>query len=332
MAGHTHEAGHEGHHHHHIPDSRGALLAVLGLNSAFLVIELVAGLWTGSLALLSDAAHMTSDVAALVLAVVAAQVARRPATYQSTFGLQRAEVLGAFVNGVALLIVVGGIVVEAAHRLWEGPQAVAPWPVLLVGAAGLVINVGSAVVLLRADRENLNIQGALWHMVADALGSLGAVLAAMLLMLGVPAADPVVSVVIALLAGWGAWRVTAASGRVLLQLPPRAFDVHALQHTLEGVEGVRGVHDLHVWSVDGQRPIVTAHLATDRMDEAGRITVAALAAAEAHHGVHHATFQIEAEAEGPCPHGDCGPRHGAHGHAPHDHGHDAHHDPHHAHA
>jgi cobalt-zinc-cadmium efflux system protein len=308
--GHAHPHGHDhgGHDHHHVPDSRGALLAVLALNGGFLVLEAVVGWWTGSLALLSDAAHMAGDVGALVLALVAAQLARRKASATMTFGLQRAEVLGAFVNGVALVAIVVGILVEAFERLAAGPGEVPGLPVLGVGVAGLVVNVGSAIVLLRSGRDDLNVQGALWHMVADALGSVGAILAALLLLLGHPAADPIVSVVIAGFAAWGSWKVVSASGRVLLQLPPGGFDVHGLLHLLETVPGVASVHDLHVWTLDGRHAVVTAHLVAARGHDAGRVLAAARDTATAR-GPVHLTLQVDPHDLDHCPEADCGAGH-----------------------
>lgn len=303
---HGHDHGHVHHGHHHVPDTRQALLVALALNGGFLVLEAVVGWWTGSLALLSDAAHMMGDVAALVLALGAAQLARRAADASMTFGLRRAEVLGAFLNGVALLVVVVGIFAEALQRLSGEPVEVDGWPVLFVGLAGLAINAGSAIMLARSGSHDLNVQGALWHMVADALGSVGAVVAAVALMSGLPAADPLVSLLVAALAGWGGWRVTRDAGRVLLELPPPGFDVGALKATLASVDGVASVHDLHVWTLDGQRPMVTAHLATTRPAEANAITSAALAVARERHDVAHATFQVEQAGAAPCPSGECG--------------------------
>ncbi len=303
---HAHPPGHGDHHHgHHHHGGQVALSTALALNGSFLVLESAVGWWTGSLALLSDAAHMLGDVAALVLALVATRLAQRAASSRMTYGLRRAEVLGAFLNGLALLIIVAGILVEAAHRLSSpGPQ-VDGWPVLWVGLAGLGINLGSAVALFRVSDGDLNVQGALWHMIADALGSVGAIVAAVALMAGYPAADPLVSLLVAVLAGWGGWRVLRASGRVLLELPPQGFDVGALGRTLTEVDGVSGLHDLHVWTLDGQTAIVTAHLTTDRASEAAAITAAALNVVRERHGVSHATLQIEAGEHRPCPSGDC---------------------------
>lgn len=256
------------HHHHHAPapegtDPRVALRWALGLNAGFLVVELVVGLWTGSLAVLSDATHMLSDVGALVLALAASELARQPSTARMTFGLARAEVMGAFINGLVLIGAAIAIVVEALHRV-QGPLPDVPgWPVLLVGVVGLAINLGSVYALFRSDSNNLNIRGALFHMLADALGSVGAIVAAVGLILGFPIADIVMSVIVVVLVVWGAVRILQDAGRVLLQLPPEDLDVAEMSEALWGLPGVVAVHDLHAWTLDGQHPIVTAHLVID---------------------------------------------------------------------
>jgi cobalt-zinc-cadmium efflux system protein len=278
-------------------DPRRALGWALALNGVYLGVEATVGLWTGSLALLSDAAHMLSDVAALALALGAAQLARSRPSSTMTYGLGRAEVLGAFTNGVLLVVACGWIALEAIGRLWEGPPPLPGWPVLAVGALGLAINLGSAAALFRADPHNLNVRGAMVHMLADALGSVGAVVAAILLLLGFPSADPIISAGIAALVLWTSVRVLVDSGRVLLELPPRGFDVLKLRAALEGVAGVKQVHDLHVWTVDGYSALVSAHLVVE--GEGVDVCQRARAEAAAQFGVRHATFQVETQ-------GDCG--------------------------
>lgn len=304
---HEHEHDHgPGHVHVHVPvggDPRRALTIALALNGGFLLVELGVGWWAGSLALLSDAAHMLSDVGALVLALAAAQLATRAVTARSTYGFARAEVLGAFLNGVTLLVACVGITWEALHRLATGPEAVPGAPVLVVGLIGLGINLGSAWALYRSDADNLNIRGALFHMLADALGSVAAVVAAVLLLLGVPAADPVMSLGVAALVAWGALRLLRDAGRVLLELPPPGLDVDRLRDALLAVDGVVEVHDLHAWSLDGRRPIVSAHLVIG--EGASFESVCAVAHEALHDGfqVDHATLQPE---RGAGCHTNCG--------------------------
>lgn len=318
-----HHHGHHGHGHgphglhgqagasHEVAggDPRRALAVALALNGGFLLVEAGVGWWTGSLALLGDAAHMLSDVSALVLALAAAQLARRPAGLGMTFGLHRAETLGGFVNGLALVLAAAVIAWEAVARLWEGPPPVEGLPVLVVGGLGLAINLGSAWALYRSDRENLNIRGALLHMLADALGSVGAIVAAGFLLAGFPSADAIVSVLIAALVGVGAWGILRDAGRVLLQLPPDGLDVAEVLHGLGRVEGVLGVHDLHVWTLDGREPILTVHVECAPGDGQA-CSERVLAWLHDAHGVHHATVQAET-AGGPCAQRDCVPG-GAH--------------------
>jgi cobalt-zinc-cadmium efflux system protein len=317
MSGHDHDHSHDddhGHDHHHGPghvhvhvkpgaDPRGALAWALGLNGAFLVIEAGAGWWTGSLALLSDAAHMLSDVAALALALGAAQLARSRANARMTYGLGRSEVLGAFTNSLFLLLACAWIVWEAVSRLLGEPPHVPGWPVLVIGVIGLVINLGSAWALFRTDRNNLNVRGALAHMLGDALGSVGAIAAAGLLFLGWSAADAWISLGIAGLVTWSGYRVLKDSGRVLLELPPVGLDVASLRDALLELDGVEALHDLHVWSVDGNTAMLSAHLVSDRPD--GEICDTAQTLLRERFGVVHATLQVESR-EVDCAQEDCG--------------------------
>ncbi len=287
-----------GHHHHrspHGPDARGALSTALALNGAFFVAEAGVGLYTGSLALLSDAAHMLSDVGALVLALAAAQLARRPASAAMTFGLARAEVLGAFLNGLILLGACAWIVFEAVSRLQMGPPLVPGRPVLVVGVLGLLVNLASALVLMRSEAQNLNVRAALAHMLADALGSVGAIVAAGLVIAGFPAADAAVSLLVAGLVAVSGATLVRDAGRVLLQLPPPSLDVEGVRDALLAVEGVRGVHDLHAWSLDGEHAIVSAHLVLADEALAERVCRASREVLRERFGVAHATLQPERE-------------------------------------
>lgn len=307
--GHHHGHSH-GHHAHGAAgsSSQRALLGALLLNGSFLVVEAVVGWWTHSLALLSDAAHMASDVGALVLALVANRLAQVAVSGSRTFGLVRAEVLGAFLNGLSLAAACVWIFWEASFRLSTQLPEVAGGPVLVVGVVGLLINLGSAAALYRAADDNLNIRAAMAHMLADALGSLGAVVAALLTMAGWSAADSILSVFVAILVGMGAWTILRDSGRVLLQLPPRGADVGKMKDALLATENVVGVHDLHVWTLDGQSPIVTAHLVVQDNAEGALVCQAAHRRLRDLCGVEHVTLQLErrhAEAM-PCALSLCG--------------------------
>jgi cobalt-zinc-cadmium efflux system protein len=242
---------------------------------------------------------MVSDVGALVLALAAVQVATRVSTPSTTYGLARAEVLGAFLNGLLLVGAAGWIVFEAIQRLITGAPHVEGLPVLVVGVAGLVLNLGSAWVLHKADHGNLNVRGALMHMLADALGSGAAIVAAVLLMVGVPSADPVVSLLVAVLVAWGAARLLRDAGRVLLELPPVGFDVGSVRTALGGIDGVVEVHDLHAWSLDGRNALVSAHLVVEDSARSDGVCSRARAMLDDKFGVGHATLQVES-AGGQC--------------------------------
>lgn len=318
--GHDHEGG--GHHHGHgghghaQPQVQRALLAALVLNGGYLVVEAVVGVWSGSLALLSDAAHMLSDVGALALAWGAAQLAASVARRELTFGFRRAEVVGAFVNALTLFAACVWITWEAVERMRAGPPEVGGAAVLVVASLGLLVNLGSAWFLHRSDPDNLGIRGALVHMLADALGSVGAIAAGLLLMAGYPIADPLVSLGIAVLVLLGTWGVFRDSARVLLQFPPPGPGVVEIEAALSGLPGLAEVHHLHLWSLDGRQGILTAHLVLEEgapwrsaQAEARAVLVDGL-------GIPHVTLQVEGA--GDCPEDPaCGAVHAptGHGHA-----------------
>ena len=299
-----------GHAHAHTTGSSGArvrraLRWSLVLNGMFLVVEAGVGFWSGSLALLSDAAHMVSDVSALALALVVAELARRPASSGRTFGLVRAEVLGAFVNALLLGAACVLLASQAVHRLYTGATEFHAHPVLIVGILGLLINLGSAWMLARSDRDNLNVRGALAHMLADALGSLGAIVAALLAsVFDMHAADPVLSLLICALILFGTWGVLRDSTRVLLDFVPADLSQERVEAALKGIPGVHTLHELHLWST-GSRTILTAHL----VPEVGADATALLAEAEhilrGHLGIHHTTIQIDPAGAGACEQQAC---------------------------
>ncbi|MCO4743694.1 MAG: cation transporter [Proteobacteria bacterium] len=277
--------------HHHAHGTQRALTIALILNGAFLVVEAALGFWTGSLALLSDAAHMVSDVGALGLALGAGRLAMRSGGADKTFGWRRAEVLGAFLNAALLLLLCGWIALEAVERLRGGAPEVHALPVLIAGILGLGINLGSAWFLHReADAHDLNARGALFHMLADALGSVGAIGSAVALSQGYWIADPIISLVIAGLVLVSSVSLLRESANVLLEFAPPTVDVDVVTKTLCAVEGVEEVHDLHLWSLDGKRAVLSAHLVT-RMNPF-EVRAAAAHALE-HVGVNHSTLQME---------------------------------------
>ena len=255
---------HEHHHHHHHAASaaadRGPLTLALALIAGFMLVEVVAGILAGSLALLSDAAHMLTDAGAIALALVAARLAERPPAGAFTFGLRRAEILSALVNGGALLALALVITVDAVRRLAE-PADVDGAVVLAVGAAGAAVNLTAAWSLARSQRRSLNVEGARMHVLADLFGSVGAMTAgAAVLATGFDRADPIAALVVAGLMLRSAWSLLRESGRVLLEAAPRGMEVDAIGRSIAAHPAVTEVHDLHVWEVTSGFPALAAHV------------------------------------------------------------------------
>jgi cobalt-zinc-cadmium efflux system protein len=291
---------HHHHGHHHAPDRASSVRALgfaLAMTALLAAVEAVGGVLTGSLALLADAGHMVSDAASLALALVAVALARRPATSQRSFGLQRAEILAALANGVGLVLIAAWIVWEAVERLGE-PGEVLAGPMLGVAMAGLAVNAGSALVLARGAEESLNRSAALRHVVADALGSVGAIVAALVILTtGWRYADPLVSMLIAALVLASSRSILRDSLRVLLEEAPPGIDVEEVGRRMVGVEGVREVHDLHVWTITSGFPALAAHVLVGAgcdCHETRRVLEGML------HGefaIEHTTLQVDHESE-----------------------------------
>lgn len=273
-----------------------ALLIVLAANGAFLVVEVVGGLAFSSLALLADAAHMLSDVAAITVALVAQRLATRPPSTRHSFGLQRAEVLGAQANAALLLAAAGGIFFEAFRRL-DDPHEVEGVGLAVVATAGLLVNVGSAVLLARVRGRSLNMRSALVHMLADAAGSVAAVAAGVAVIVwGVDGVDPVASMVIAALVVWAAAQLLRESAHVLLEGTPPGIDPVAVEAAMADVEGIETVHHLHVWNLASDVPALSAHLVIEgevSLHEAQRRAGEVRARLAERFGIGHATLEVE---------------------------------------
>jgi len=234
----------------------------LAVTATFLVVEVIGGLATNSLALLADAGHMATDVAALALALFAMWLARRPATPERSYGYARAEVLAALVNAAVLVAVSIVIVIEAIERAGDPPE-VQGGTMLVVAVAGLAANAVSAWVLAQGGghRHSLNTRGAFLHVVGDMLGSVGAIVAALVILAtGWYLADPLLSAGIGLLILWSSWKLLAESVDVLLEATPRAIDAEAARRSMMEVPGVAGVHDLHIWTVTSGLVSLSAHV------------------------------------------------------------------------
>jgi cobalt-zinc-cadmium efflux system protein len=265
----------------------------LAITAALCVGELAGGLWTNSLALVTDAMHMFTDVGALALTWFALWIGSRPASPQKTYGYYRAEILAAFVNGVVLCAVVAFVLVEAWRRLHD-PPAVAGGGMLAVAVAGFVVN---AVVAMRlhAHRDtSLNLRGAYLHVVSDLLGSVGAVLAALVILAtGWTVADAVASVAIAALILRGAWTLVGEAIDVLMEGVPRDVELAAVQAALEAIDGIAEVHDLHVWTLTTGRHALSAHAVVTGARGHDAVLDALTEVCQAQFRIEHVTIQIE---------------------------------------
>ena len=285
--------GHSHAHHADTSDARRRLAVVLGLTAVFMVAEVVGGLLAGSLALLADAAHMLSDSLSLGLALLAAWAAQRPSTSQRTFGYKRAEILAALVNGIALVAISIFIFVEAGRRLGDPPE-VDGGLMLGVAVAGLAVNAIGAMILARSAHDNLNVSAALRHVIADLLGSVGVIVAAIVLLTtGWKHADPLVGIVIGALVLASAWPILRDSGRILLEATPKGIDAGDLGRRMRAQPGIVEVHDLHVWTITSGFPALAAHVlvATDDDCHARRRELERLL--EREFGITHTTLQVD---------------------------------------
>jgi cobalt-zinc-cadmium efflux system protein len=290
---HSH-SGHAGHDHAHGVGDERRLLWTLILTGGFMLAEVVGGILSGSLALIADAGHMLTDTAALALAWFAARIARRPANPKRSYGYHRFQVLAAFINGAVLIGVAAWIVIEAVARFFR-PVDVLGGLMLAVASVGLAVNVVAFLILNSGNRDNLNIRGAVLHVIGDLLGSVAAIIAAgVILLTGWMPIDPILSVVVALLITRGAWDITRRSWHVLMESTPDEFDVEELKRELSAaVPGVIDVHHVHLWALTPERPLVTLHarIADDAdHDSALRGLQGVLAR---RFGLDHATIQTE---------------------------------------
>lgn len=245
-------------------DTRGiqrrALWIALVANAAFMFAEFIGGIVFNSVALLADAVHMLSDVVGLAIALAAQNLMERPASARHTYGLQRAEVMGALLNGITLLAAVIWIVIESIDRL-QDPQPITGAGLILIAALGLAVNIGSAVVLSRARGRSLNMRGAFLHMASDAAGSVAVLIAAgAVLFWDARWADPVASLFIAALILWATWKLLNDTVHVLMEGVPEGLDPEELARAIIGHQSVESVHHLHVWSVASDVTALSAHV------------------------------------------------------------------------
>lgn len=279
---------------HHVGHEHGgdALFKALFFTLGFAVIEVIAGFWSGSLALLSDAGHMVTDSTALGLAALAAWLASKPPSNRHTYGLVRLEILAALFNSLLMLGLIAFIVIEAIDRLAD-PQPVMGGTVMLVAFIGLLVNLAVAW-LLHHGGDGLNTRAAFLHVLGDLLGSLAALVAgAVIWATGYMPIDPILSLVVSGLILVSAWRLLAESVHVLMEAVPAHVSLENVALDLGDIPGVRRVHDLHVWTLSSGQIALSAHLELDSFDDWDRVLQASRARLDQGHGIRHVTLQAE---------------------------------------
>jgi len=282
------------HHHHHAPPDYTRAFAIgVCLNLIFVVVEVVYGVVSDSLALLTDAGHNLSDVLGLLLAWGAAALARRRPSARRTYGFSRATILASLFSGLLLMGAVGAIGWEAFHRLMD-PPAPAGRIIMIVAAIGVVINTATALFFISGKDEDLNIRGAFLHMAADAAVSLGVVVSGLLIWLyGLNWVDPLISLVIAAVILMSTWGLLRDSLNLAVDAVPRNVDPLEVRDFLASLPGVRELHDLHIWAMSTTDTALTAHLVMDPMPDTDEFLHEASEQLESRFGIHHPTIQIE---------------------------------------
>lgn len=280
----------------------GALRIALIANASFMFVELVGGLAFDSLALLADAGHMLSDVAALVIALLAHRLLSRPPSDRHTYGLQRAEVVGAQVNALLLLVLAAWLLFESADRVTD-PQTVQGAGLVVVAFVGLLVNLSSAALLHRNKGNSLNMRGALLHMALDAIGSVAALAAGIGIVLwDARWLDPAASAAIAFLIVWSGWHLLRETTHVLLEGTPRGLDVAQIQSALTSDRAVESIHHLHLWNLASDVPALSAHVVVGSertLHEAQLHSDRLKTMLSERFGIEHATLELECHACGP---------------------------------
>ncbi|MBR7796457.1 cation diffusion facilitator family transporter [Agaribacter marinus] len=288
--GHDHDH-HHGHHHH--TSNKRVLFWSFIMITAFMIIEAVGGLLTNSLALLSDAGHMLSDAAALGLSLLAFKIGERQATTSKTYGYRRFEIIAAFINGITLVLISLYIFYEAFHRFMDPPNVSAN--MMIIAVIGFIVNIIVAWMLMRGDSEdNLNIKSALLHVLGDLLGSVGAIVAGILILLfGWNIADPIASVIVAILILISGFRVTKESIHILMEGKPVHINVKEIKTALLKLQGIKDVHDLHVWSITSEFPALSCHVVVDDSIHRDDLLKQANQVLKDQFHISHCTIQME---------------------------------------
>ncbi|WP_094903819.1 cation diffusion facilitator family transporter [Paenibacillus odorifer] len=296
--GHNHSHGAHGHHHFDPSGNKKGLMIALIITVGIMFLEFFGGLITNSLALLSDSGHMLNDASSLALSLVAVWFATKPASPNKTYGFHRFEILAALLNGVTLFVVAGFIIVEAYGRFFE-PPTVASGSMMLIASIGLLANVASAWSLMRKGdvKNNINLRSAYLHVLGDALGSVGAIIAGLIMMIfGWYVADPIISVLVALLILRGAWGIIKHTVHVLMEGTPITINPAEVKEILESIEGVRNVHDLHIWTITSGLDSLSCHILIEEEADDQRILQQAIRLIADHFKIQHTTIQVETSA------------------------------------
>ncbi|MCP1356135.1 cation diffusion facilitator family transporter [Aneurinibacillus migulanus] len=296
MGGHHHgHAHHHDHGHHGKNTNQKVLFLAFLLITGFMIVEFIGGILSNSLALLSDAGHMLSDSASLFLSVLAMWLASKPATATKTYGYKRTEILAALLNGITLAVISIYIFIEAYRRFFT-PEPIASGSMLTIAVIGLAVNIIAAWMLMRGGdtSDNLNVRSAFLHVIGDMLGSVGAIIAAVLIwQFGWTIADPIASVVVAVLVILSAWRVIRDSVNVLMEGVPAGIDIDEVREAVLAIDGVTAIHDLHVWTVTSGFPSLSCHLVIRNMEQSGEVLRKANHLFKEQFHIAHTTIQIE---------------------------------------
>ncbi len=283
--------------HAHTEGSVKRVQIALLLTGTFMIVEVIGGILSGSLALLADAGHMLTDTMALALAAVAFRVSSRPADSKRSYGYQRFQILAAFVNGLSLLVIVGWILFEAARRIASPPEVMGPM-MLAVASAGLLVNIFAFIVLHGGDKEDMNIQGAALHVASDLLGSVAAIVAAIVIIYTAwMPIDPILSILVALLILRSAWHLLKRSAHILLEGAPEWLDQERMQKRLiERIPAVNSIHHVHVWGLTPQHLMLTMHVALkDNPPHPTDVVRRVKNVLREDFGISHSTIEIETD-------------------------------------
>jgi cobalt-zinc-cadmium efflux system protein len=299
---HKHGHGHShGHHHHHAPSDIGRAFAIgVGLNTLFVAVEVAAGFWAGSMALLADAGHNLSDVLALLLAWGATILAKRAPTGRRTYGLRKGTILASLANAVFLLLAIGAIVSESVQRL-SAPHVIATNVVMLTAALGVAINTATALLFMRGAKGDLNVRGAFLHMASDAAVSVAVVIGAGVIALtGLEWIDPALSLGIVVVIVIGTWGLLRDSVNLALDGVPREIDTAEVRAWLGALPGVQEIHDLHIWAMSTTEIALTAHVIRPANDDGDTFLHTACEGLAVRFNIGHATLQVETDADSAC--------------------------------